>query len=74
MRDTYEVGDKLIIVTTDRQSAFDRILASIPFKVLLCLSLAGNPTITQSLASGEKLQWQPCSAMSIPGHTNHLLC
>ena len=37
MRDTYETGDKLVIVTTDRQSAFDRILASIPFKVLLCL-------------------------------------
>ena len=33
VRDTYEVGDKLVIVTTDRQSAFDRILASIPFKV-----------------------------------------
>ncbi|KAK9821588.1 hypothetical protein WJX81_002114 [Elliptochloris bilobata] len=31
-RDTYEVGDKLVIVTTDRQSAFDRILAAIPFK------------------------------------------
>ena len=42
MRDTYETGDKLVIVTTDRQSAFDRILASIPFKVLLCLSSAGN--------------------------------
>ncbi len=40
VRDTYEVGDKLVIVTTDRQSAFDRILASIPYKVcthsLLC--------------------------------------
>lgn len=32
MRDTYEYGDYLIIVTTDRQSAFDRILASVPFK------------------------------------------
>ena len=34
VRDTYVVGDKLVIVTTDRQSAFDRLLASIPFKVL----------------------------------------
>ncbi|GMH36473.1 hypothetical protein BSKO_04341 [Bryopsis sp. KO-2023] len=32
VRDTYDLGDKLAIVTTDRQSAFDRILASIPFK------------------------------------------
>lgn len=32
VRDTYESQDKLILVTTDRQSAFDRILASIPFK------------------------------------------
>lgn len=36
VRDTYGVADsdKLVIVTTDRQSAFDRLLASIPFKVL----------------------------------------
>ena len=33
VRDTYEVDDKVVIVTTDRQSAFDRILAAIPFKV-----------------------------------------
>lgn len=32
MRDTYDLGDKLVIVTTDRQSAFDRLLAAIPFK------------------------------------------
>jgi len=32
VRDTYDCGDKLVIVTTDRQSAFDRILAAIPFK------------------------------------------
>jgi phosphoribosylaminoimidazole-succinocarboxamide synthase len=32
VRDTYDLGDKMIIVTTDRQSAFDRHLASIPFK------------------------------------------
>ncbi|KAI8107849.1 hypothetical protein M9435_002876 [Picochlorum sp. BPE23] len=32
VRDTYDLGDTTIIVTTDRQSAFDRHLASIPFK------------------------------------------
>ena len=32
VRDTYDIGDTLIIVTTDRQSAFDRHLTSIPFK------------------------------------------
>lgn len=32
VRDTYEIDDTLILITTDRQSAFDRVLASIPFK------------------------------------------
>ncbi|KAH9537502.1 hypothetical protein CY35_16G056100 [Sphagnum magellanicum] len=32
VRDTYEAGDYLVLVTTDRQSAFDRVLASVPFK------------------------------------------
>lgn len=32
VRDVYDSGDYLVLVTTDRQSAFDRILASIPFK------------------------------------------
>jgi phosphoribosylaminoimidazole-succinocarboxamide synthase len=32
VRDTYDLGDKLILITTDRQSAFDRVLASVPFK------------------------------------------
>ncbi|XP_057442896.1 phosphoribosylaminoimidazole-succinocarboxamide synthase, chloroplastic-like [Lotus japonicus] len=32
VRDIYDSGDYLILVTTDRQSAFDRVLASIPFK------------------------------------------
>ena len=30
--DQYDVGDKIALITTDRQSAFDRVLASIPFK------------------------------------------
>ncbi|KAL1537547.1 Phosphoribosylaminoimidazole-succinocarboxamide synthase (SAICAR synthetase) [Salvia divinorum] len=32
VRDIYDGGDYLVLVTTDRQSAFDRVLASIPFK------------------------------------------
>uniref|UniRef100_A0ACD5Z6X4 Uncharacterized protein n=1 Tax=Avena sativa TaxID=4498 RepID=A0ACD5Z6X4_AVESA len=32
VRDVYESGQHLVLVTTDRQSAFDRVLASIPFK------------------------------------------
>ena len=32
VRDSYDLGDSLMLITTDRQSAFDRILASIPFK------------------------------------------
>ena len=32
VRDVYDIGDKLILITSDRQSAFDRILAAIPFK------------------------------------------
>ncbi len=32
VRDIYDLGDRLILITTDRQSAFDRVLASVPFK------------------------------------------
>lgn len=32
VRDRYELGEQIILVTTDRQSAFDRVLAAIPFK------------------------------------------
>ncbi len=32
VRDRYDIGDQLLLITTDRQSAFDRVLASIPFK------------------------------------------
>ncbi len=32
VRDAYEVGDHLILITTDRISAFDRVLGLIPFK------------------------------------------
>ena len=32
VRDSYTLDDSIVLVTTDRQSAFDRNLASIPFK------------------------------------------
>ena len=32
VRDQYDLDDKIILITTDRQSAFDRVLAAIPFK------------------------------------------
>ena len=32
VRDSYDLGDRLLLITTDRQSAFDRILAAVPFK------------------------------------------
>ena len=32
VRDSYDLGDKILLITTDRQSAFDRVLASVPFK------------------------------------------
>lgn len=40
VRDSYQIDNKRIIITTDRQSAFDRVLGFIPFKgqVLTALS------------------------------------
>ena len=32
VRDRYDCGDKLALVTTDRQSGFDRMLALVPYK------------------------------------------
>ena len=32
VRDTYDLGDRLLLITTDRQSAFDRHIATIPYK------------------------------------------
>ena len=32
VRDQYDLGKIIALITTDRQSAFDRVLASIPFK------------------------------------------
>jgi phosphoribosylaminoimidazole-succinocarboxamide synthase len=32
VRDIYDIGDKLVLITTDRHSSFDRIIAHIPHK------------------------------------------
>lgn len=32
VRDTYDLGDRLLLITTDRQSGFDRMLGAIPYK------------------------------------------
>ncbi len=32
VRDTYDMGDKICLITTDRLSAFDKVLAAIPYK------------------------------------------
>ena len=32
VRDVYDLGAHLLLITTDRQSAFDRVLACVPFK------------------------------------------
>ncbi len=32
VRDIYDTGQHLLVITTDRQSAFDRLVAAIPFK------------------------------------------
>ena len=52
VRDIYDLGDKLVIVTTDRQSAFDRLLAHVPFKVLPdCISTAFGPPLPRAIPS-----------------------
>jgi phosphoribosylaminoimidazole-succinocarboxamide synthase len=40
VRDTYLKGDRLVLVATDRLSAFDRILTTVPFKGQLLNQLA----------------------------------
>ena len=47
VRDTYDAGDKIVLVTTDRQSAFDRQVASVPFKGAV-LNLASAWWFTQT--------------------------
>ena len=32
VRDRYDFGDRMVLITTDRQSAFDRVLAAVPLQ------------------------------------------
>ncbi len=41
VRDTYDLGDRIMLITTDRQSAFDRVLANIPFKGAVLNQVSG---------------------------------
>ena len=41
VRDRYDLGDRLALITTDRQSAFDRVLGTLPFKGQILNQLAG---------------------------------
>lgn len=45
VRDIYDAEDHLVLVTTDRQSAFDRVLASIPFKGQVFLLVSINSDV-----------------------------
>lgn len=60
VRDTYVCEDAIVLVTTDRQSAFDRQLAQVPFKgaVLnqVCYSI-------RSIAA-DPLMWPSCVLLS----------
>lgn len=40
VRDTYRAGDRLVLITTDRLSAFDHVLTTLPFKGELLNTLA----------------------------------
>ena len=40
VRDVYDFGDRLALVTSDRYSAFDRILATVPNKGALLTALS----------------------------------
>lgn len=41
VRDRYDLGDHIMLITTDRQSAFDRVLASVPFKGAVLNQVSG---------------------------------
>lgn len=40
VRDSWDLGDRRLIVTTDRQSAFDRVLGTVPFKGQILTAMA----------------------------------
>ena len=57
MRDVYEQEDKLILITTDRHSSFDRIIAHIPHKgAILNLTSAFWFKETENIISNHLLE------------------
>ena len=44
VRDVYDLGDKLLMITSDRVSAFDKVLSTIPYKGEIL-----NPTIKSNI-------------------------
>ena len=42
VRDAYFLDDKVVMISTDRQSAFDRVLAAIPYKGAVLNSVSGD--------------------------------
>ena len=51
VRDNYRVGDKRVLITTDRLSAFDRILGLVPFKGQVLNQLAGFDAVLGAVAA-----------------------
>ena len=66
VRDVYESGDRLLLVTTDRLSAFDRLLACVPFKgaqrrARLCVCNSSRPRAPPPAALSAARVQAPCS-------------
>ncbi|RZS22277.1 hypothetical protein BHM03_00055023 [Ensete ventricosum] len=57
VRDIYDAEDHLVLVTTDRQSAFDRVLASIPFKGQVFLPVSMNSDVLDMVLNETSLWW-----------------
>ncbi|RRT53660.1 hypothetical protein B296_00049716 [Ensete ventricosum] len=57
VRDIYDAEDHLVLVTTDRQSAFDRVLASIPFKGQVFLPVSINSDVLDMVLNETSLWW-----------------
>ena len=52
VRENYYLNDKIVMVTTDRVSAFDHILGTIPFKGEV-LTQPRKPLLMQSICCAE---------------------
>ena len=48
VRDAYFLDEKVVMISTDRQSAFDRVLAAIPYKGAVLTPLARGGSKKQS--------------------------